>query len=134
MNYIKLFVLGVLVMHGIGHSTGFFTAWTKIPMGFSNLPWLFSQSVRMDSLIGKLFGLVWLAVMACFLISAYGLFTGQVYWLNFAVAASIGSLIVILPWARTVPAGALYGGTLANIAILVAAFGPWKTAFLNLLH
>jgi len=132
MDLIKLLILGMLVMHGIGHITGFLTAWTKIPMGFSDQPWIFTKSVRMNSPIGKVFGMVWLVAMICFLIAAFGLFTGQPYWMDFAVVAAICSLCVILPWARTVVPGALYGGTLANLFILVMAFGPWKESFLAL--
>lgn len=132
MDLIKLLILGMLVMHGIGHITGFLTAWTKIQMGFSDRPWIFSKSVVMRSTIGKVFGVIWLVAMICFLIAAFGLFTGQAYWMNFAVVAAICSLLVILPWPRTVVPGALYGGTLANIFILVMAFGPWKDIFLAL--
>jgi hypothetical protein len=122
----------MLVMHGIGHITGFLTAWTKIHMGFSDQPWIFTKSVKMTSLIGKAFGLIWLVAMICFLTAAFSLFTGQPYWMDFAVVAAICSLLVILPWPRTVVPGALYGGTLANIFILVMAFGPWKEIFLAL--
>ena len=132
MDLIKLLILGMLVMHGIGHITGFLTSWTKIHMGFTDNPWIFSKNVHLNSPIGKVVGLAWLAALICFLVAAFGLFTGQPYWMNFAVIAAICSLLVILPWPRTVVPGALYGGTLANLFILVMAFGPWKEFFLAL--
>jgi hypothetical protein len=132
MDLIKLLILGMLVMHGIGHVTGFLTAWTKIPMGFRDNPWIFSKSVRLGSPIGKVVGLIWLVAMISFLVAAFGLFTNQAYWMDFAVVAAICSLMVILPWPNTVVPGALYGGTLANLFILVMAFGPWREYFLAL--
>lgn len=133
MNIWKIIMLGMLVMHGLGHITGFLTAWIKLPMGFTEKPWIFSSGVTMYSVLGKVFGLIWLAAMVLFLLAAYNLFTGQAVWLTYAVLASVCSLIVILPWAKTVVPGALYGGTIANLVILLIAFGPWKDKILDLL-
>lgn len=133
MNIWKIIMLGMLVMHGLGHIVGFLTAWFKLPMGFTENSWVFSSGVTMYSFLGKIFGVIWLAAMVLFLMAAYSLFKNQAIWLTYAVIASICSLVVILPWARTVVPGALYGGTLANIFILFTAFGPWKEKILDIL-
>lgn len=89
MNIFWLIVLGMFVMHGLGHISGFLTAFTKIPMGFSKTPWIFSKGVTMNSLLGKIFGLVWLVATVYFLLAAYSLFTHQSTWPGYAIPAAI---------------------------------------------
>ncbi len=125
MNIWNILVSLVFLGHGIGHITGFLTAWTKIPVGFNDQPWIFSRGVTIKSPIGKLFGLVWLAAGVAFIFSAYLLYTRQVAWAGTAITASILSFIAIIPWWNTVVPGAKYGGNLANLVTLIGLFGPW---------
>jgi hypothetical protein len=76
---------------------------------FSKHPWIFSKRITMHSWLGKIFGLIWMAAMVCFLVAAWGLFIGQDCWTNYAIYGSFLSLVAILPWVKTVVPGALYG-------------------------
>lgn len=117
-----LFLLG----HGLPHIIGFLSAWTNAKNGFNDHPWIFSRGVILRYPIGKVSGLIWLSACAAFIFAAYLLFTNQTSWAGTAVTASVLSLIAILPWWKTVLPGAKYGGTAANIIILLSLLGPWS--------
>ena len=118
-NLLRWVVILVLVAHGIGHIMGFMAAWTSVPMGFADRPWLLSDSVTIESAVGRVFGLLWLVALAAFLVGIYGL-VGHQEWARTLLI----SLVAILPWWNTVTAGARVGATLVDVVVLVALLTP----------
>jgi len=49
-----------LIMHGLANMSGFFEAFSRQPRSFSDRPWIFSQDVKLQSPLGRIFGLFWL--------------------------------------------------------------------------
>ena len=123
---VKLVVVGVLLVHGIGHIMGFLAAWTSVPMGFSTEPWVFSNQVSMSSAIGRVFGLVWLLALAGFLAATVGLLQGQAWWPTLAVLAALISIAVILPWWNTVTPGSKFGALAVDVLVLAALLPGWR--------
>jgi hypothetical protein len=124
-NILRWAIIVVLLAHGIGHIMGFLESWTTIPMGFTNQPWLLSNSVTIESAAGRAFGLLWLVAMIAFLGAVFGLVTHQEWWRTLAIAAAFISLMAILPWWNTVTAGARWGALLVDAAILLALLPTW---------
>lgn len=124
-NILRWVVIIVLLAHGIGHIMGFLAAWTTVPMGFTDRPWLFSDTITVESAVGRAFGLLWLVAMIAFLGAAFGLIGHQVWWRPLLIAAAVISLAAILPWWNTVTAGPRFGAVLVDLAILIALLPPW---------
>lgn len=123
---LRIIVSLAFIGHGLGHLTGFLTAWTRLPAGFTDAPWILPGDVRMQSLIGRVFGLLWLAAMAVLVAAGVGVLARQPWWPQVAIAGAALSLIVIVPWWNTVVAGARYGGTAFNLLVLIALLPPWS--------
>ncbi|MBN2471270.1 MAG: hypothetical protein JXN59_11140 [Anaerolineae bacterium] len=123
---IKWILLAALVMHGIGHVIGFLGAWTQVPVGTNDSPWLLGGGVTLSSPIGKVFGLVWLAALALFVAAGVGLYSGQAWWPGITVIAAIVSLVAIVPFWRAVPSGAQSGGVLFDLLLLALLLPGWK--------
>ena len=117
-----------LIGHGLAHISGFIASWTGRQAGFSDSPWLFSSGVKLQSPLGKLFGLLWLAAAAALSASGVGLILMQGWWMNAAIAGAVISLVVIVPWWRTVPPGARIGAAF-DLLILVLLLSPLKDTF-----
>jgi hypothetical protein len=124
-NIFRWVVIIVLLAHGIGHIMGFLAAWTTVPMGFTDRPWLFSDTITVESAVGRAFGLLWLVAMIAFLGAVFGLIGHQVWWRPLLIAAAVISLAAILPWWNTVTAGARFGAVLVDLVILIALLPPW---------
>lgn len=124
-NILRWVVIIVLLAHGIGHIMGFLAAWTTVPMGFTDRPWLFSDTITVESAVGRAFGLLWLVAMIAFLGAAFGLIGHQVWWRPLLIAAAVISLAAILPWWNTVTAGPRFGAVLVDLVILIALLPPW---------
>ena len=116
----------VLVAHGLGHVLGFLAAWTSITMGFTGRPWIFGGA-EIGSPVGKLFGLVWLVALAGFVAAGYALYRDESWWGTVAVAASILSLAVILPWWNTVTPGSRFGAVLVDMIAIAVVVGQRAT-------
>ncbi len=112
-----------LIAHGIGHIMGFMASWTTVPMGFSHDPWVLSSNVTLESVIGRIFGLVWLVAMLGSMIAGYGLLSGQAWWRTLAIVSAVVSLAVIVPWWNTVNVGPKWGA-LFDVAVLVVLLTP----------
>jgi hypothetical protein len=123
------YILAVpLIGHGLAHISGFIASWTRRQAGFYNNPWLLSNGVKLNSPLGKLFGLLWLAAAAALSASGVGLILMQDWWMNAAIAGAVISLVVIVPWWRTVPPGARIGAAF-DLLILAVLFSPLKDLF-----
>jgi hypothetical protein len=129
----RFFFAAPLLMHGLAHISGLLASWTGVDAGYSSKPWLFSQSVYLDSAVGRIFGLLWLMAMLGLVGSAFGLVFRQDWWLPLAVAASVMSLVVILPWWNTVPSGAKFGAFF-DLLVIAALLSPLQGKLLQLAY
>ncbi len=109
------------LVHGAAHVSGFLASWTVLEVGFSGSAWILSPSVGYRSLIGRGFGLLWLAAAISHLAAGVGLMLGLGWWASAALAGSLVSLLVILPWWNTVPPGARLGAAFDLLVILLLA-------------
>lgn len=107
-----------LIVHGLAHISGFIASWTSLDVGYADRSWLFSADVTLDSPVGKAFGLLWLAAAVGLAGSGVGLLLRQEWWPTVAVLAAAISLVVIVPWGRTVPPGARVGAAFDMLVIL----------------
>lgn len=120
----------VILGHGLGHTTGLAAAWSSMPTGFSERPWVFGGDVRLSSPVGKAFGLVFLLATILFVISAGAAFAGSEMWRTFAVAGSVASIACMVPWWNTVLFGARLG-VLLDVAILLVLLVPGGEGFVD---
>ena len=123
--WLKWIVGLVLIAHGIGHAMGFMAAWTTIPSGLTTGHWLFSGDITMGTGIGKAFGLLWLVALVAFVGSGLGLLFGMGWWQPLAIAASVISLVAIVPWLSVMPTGSAFGAVAVDVVTLVALLTPW---------
>lgn len=108
----------ILLGHGLAHLSGFIASWTKSSAGYEDRSWIFSSGIRLNSSIGKIFGLVWLAAMVFLVSSGIGLLTNQGWWIQTAVAGAILSLAAIIPWWKAVPPGAKFGAAFDGLLLM----------------
>lgn len=120
----RLIIALVLILHGIGHTMGFFASWTSVPMGFRDQPWIFSGDIIMSSDVGRAFGLLWLVALIGFVGSGLGLLFNYDWWKSLAIASSVISLIVIIPWWNTVATGAQIAAVLVDVIVIMVLSLP----------
>jgi hypothetical protein len=113
----------VIIGHGIGHTTGFIESWTSVKSGFHDEPWLFDSRTRLRSPVGRAFGLVWLVLVPVFIIAGIGILLGDTWWRETAIAGSVLSAVVMLPWWRAMIGGAK-AGLLLDFAIIIVLLVP----------
>jgi len=114
-------------MHGIGHISFFFAAFTPVAMDFASSPWLLPGAFTVDSPVGKVFAMLWLVAMIGFVAAALGLASKRPWWPTVAVTASMISLVVILPWWNTINPSTRFWATAADGVVIVAFAFPWRT-------
>ncbi|MBZ0299384.1 MAG: hypothetical protein K8J31_06580 [Anaerolineae bacterium] len=124
-NLVRWAILIVLLAHGVGHVMGFLAAWTNVPMGFTDRPWVLSSTVTLESAVGRAFGLLWLVALVAFLGGVYGLIGHQDWARTLLIAAAFISLVAILPWWNTVTAGSRLGAVLVDVVVIAALLPPW---------
>jgi hypothetical protein len=95
-------------------------------MGFVDRPWVLGGEVKIDSAIGRIFGLIWLAALVGFVAAGVGVFLQRDWWSSLALAGSIASLVAILPWWNTVTPSARFWPVAVDVAVLIALLGPWR--------
>ena len=118
MTLIRWLIVLVLIMHGIGHIMGFLAAWTTIPVGWRDAPWLLGGGYRITSPVGATWGLLWLVTLIGFVGAGLGLIWGQSWWLPLATASAVVSLVAILPWWTSAPLGARVGAIVVDLIVL----------------
>jgi len=116
IRYIAAFPL---VMHGLANIGGVVAFLTKSQAGFVDRPWIFCQNVKMHSLIGRIFGLVWLLSVVGLIASGFGIVFQQDWWQTLAILLCAVSLIAIVPWWKSVPPGARFGAIFDVLVIVV---------------
>jgi hypothetical protein len=122
-----------LFLHGMAHISGFLASWTRGDFGYSPRPWLISSGVHLNSGVGRVFGLLWLIAMAGLVGAALGLVFRQEWWPWLAVTAAVLSLIVIIPWWNTVPAGARFGA-IFDLLLLAVLLSPLQIKLFDLIQ
>ena len=101
MTVIRYVIVLALLAHGIGHVMGFLAAWTKLPMGFVDRSWVLGGDVKIQTAIGRAFGLIWLVALVGFIGAGLGLLLRQEWWSALATAGSVISIVAIVPWWNT---------------------------------
>ena len=129
---IRYLIALLIIIHGLAHLSGFLAAFTNLEVGYTKKPWVFSSQVTLRSPGGKVFGVLWLAAMLGLVASGLGILIQKPCWTDVLPAASALSLVVILPWIRTVPPGAIAGAALDGI-ILITLFTPLRNQLIRLL-
>jgi len=111
-----------LIMHGLTNLTGFFEAFGRAPRGFNDRSWIFSDGVKLQSAVGRLFGIFWLLLTVCLVVAGLGLFFQHSWWGLAAFGGAVCSLLAILPWWNTVVPGAHFAAFFdpALVAILLS--------------
>ena len=94
-------------------------------MGFNQEPWIFGAGGTLSSLVGRIFGVIWLAATVIFIAAGVGLLTNQAWWTNAAIIGAVVSLVAIVPWWNTVTLGVKMGALL-DVAILAGLLPPLK--------
>lgn len=120
----------VLVLHGLGHAMFAFAAWTDVPMGFTDSPWILPGGMMPDSVAGQISAIVWLIAFVLFLAAAFGLIRSASWWPTAAVIGSVLSLLVLVLWWNTIAPGSRLWAAFVDVVILVAFVGPWKESVL----
>ena len=133
MTIIKYAVILALLFHGAGHAMGFLAAWTKVPMGFVDRPWVFGGDVKIDTPVGRVFGLIWLAALVGFIAAGIGALTGQEWWTAAAKWSSVISIVAIVPWWNTVTPTARLWPIIVDVLVLGALLGPWRDRIAGLM-
>jgi len=112
-----------LIMHGLANISGAVAFLTNVQVGFFDHPWVFSNIVKMRSLIGRLFGLLWLLSVIGLVASGLGIIFQQDWWRTMAILACAVSMIAIIPWWKTVPPGARFGA-IFDLLVIVVLLSP----------
>lgn len=112
---------GVVFLHGLIHLMGFATYWQ-----FATIDQLPYKTALLKGAweVGKpgirLFGLLWLAVAAAFVIAGLGMLGGTAWWQPLLLATAIASLVVTL-----LDYDVAYAGVAINVVMLVVlVVGP----------
>jgi hypothetical protein len=95
-------------------------------MGFTDRPWVFGGAVRIQTAVGRSFGLLWLVALIGFIGAAVGLLQRQEWWGAVAVASSVISIAAIVPWWNTITPSARLSPLVADVVVLIALLGPWR--------
>lgn len=124
---LRLMLAVILIAHGIGHIMGFMAAWTNVPMGFTDRPWLLSTGVTVHSAVGKAFGLLWLVALVALVGAGLGVLLRADWWPMLAIIGSAISLMAILPWWNTVATSPRIWASLVDIVTIVVLLVPaWR--------
>lgn len=116
--------------HGIGFSIWFMSAWTPAALGGDTRHLTLLPRVPATGAAGKAVGILALAVLAGFLLAAWGIWQQTIWW----PAALLGAAIASLPVALAVwnPVGIVSPlATVASVALILATLMPWGERFLG---
>lgn len=84
--------------------------------------------------MGKAFGLIALLLVAGFLATAWGIFTGATWWPRIGLVSAVAAMALVIPWWNIVSPTSAFGATVVNAVVIVAAIisstGPqfWQRA------
>jgi hypothetical protein len=109
---IRILIAGALLVHGIGHTLGFWKPARSLP--FLNVP---------ESTLRLLGGIVWIVVAVGFILSSmsfYGILVPGSWWRLLAVVFAIISLVGLILFGRSWPIFNFICASALNIALLVS--------------
>ena len=129
----KLVIAVPLIVHGIAHIGGFLGLWTSAEGGFAASPWFLPTKLGAKGVAGRVFGLLWLLVMAGFVAAGLGLIVGQAWWTTAAILTAVLSFLLIAGCWTTVPVGAKIGAAfdLLVLALLLLPTKQWILDFVS---
>jgi hypothetical protein len=116
----------VVAAHGAGFTMWFLAAWVP-GVSVTSTPGhaLFADDLAITSPIGKVAGLVSLAIVVGFLLVALGMYTDASWWPALAVAAAVlSTAIVVVPWWSAVPLISATGALVVNALVIAFAIVP----------
>lgn len=125
------FVVAIpLILHGLANLGGALAFAGKSPEGFTAQPSVISPKIHMHSLLGRLWGVVWLLSALALVIGGLAALYRREDWLTLSALGSALSFAAIAPWWNTVPPGARFGAIfdLFALAILLSPIGARLTA------
>jgi hypothetical protein len=128
---VRLLLAAPLIVHGLAHLGGFLGLWMSSSAGFATSPWILSSKLTSQSLLGRVFGLLWLLVVVGFVVAGLGLVFAQPWWPSLAIAAAATSLVIIVLCWTTVPPGARIGAAF-DLLVLVVLLLPTREWILDL--
>lgn len=114
----RLLVAIMLVMHGISHIIWFLAAWTSVPTGVGDGPWILPGEVTIRGRIGKALGLLALIVVVVFTTAGLMLLAGMETWNGVANIGVFLSYAVVVPWLRQGPGSWALTSVIANIVLM----------------
>ena len=109
---IRILIAGALLVHGIGHSLGFWKPAKTFP-----LVHLSEAQIRLFA------GIIWVLVALGFIAAAmgfWGILIPASWWRPLAVIFAVISLVGLVLFGRSWPVFNFIGASLLNIAVLVA--------------
>ncbi len=109
---IRILIAGALLVHGIGHTLGFWKPARSLP--FLNVP---------EPVLRFAGGIIWVLVAVGFVISSmsfYGIFAPAKWWRPLAVVFAVISMVGLILFGRSWPIFNFIGASGLNVAVLVA--------------
>jgi len=118
LDFLRILVAAMLVMHGAAHILWFLASWTSVPTGVGDGPWILPGNVTIKSTIGRILGLLALIVMVVFVFAAMMLVAGLANWRSVANIGVFLSYGAVVPWLRQAPGGWGLTSVGANIVLM----------------
>lgn len=118
LELFRLLLVVFLVMHGIGHSIWFLAAWTPVRAGVRDGSWVLPGNVTIRSPIGRVLGLLALAVVVIFVVAGIGLLLRQPWWAAWTEVGVFLSFGAVVPWLRQSPGTTALNAIFANLALM----------------
>ena len=115
---LRLFIVLVLVAHGVGHSIGIAGGWGNNAWGGSDESWLLTPVLGRSA--GVLEGLIWLIPAIGFLAAGGALLAGLDAWRTLALASSAVSLVAIGLYPQQLASFSMVGAVLVDLAVVFA--------------
>lgn len=114
--------------HGVGYSIWFMSTWMPSVMHTRGRDLTFPAGAPASGPLGRSLGILSLAVLAGFVASAWGIWQQTAWWPAALVASAVAGMpVALLMWN---PVGVVsVPATVANVALMVAAFMPWGERF-----
>jgi len=106
MMYLIAFLL---IIHGLANLAGFAAFTLQVNIGFSDDHWLFSKTITRQTLIGRLFGVLWFLSTLFLVAGGIGLIIGFPSWHMMSLVGLACSFLSIAPWWQVVVPGARIG-------------------------
>ena len=118
VDFFRILVALMLLMHGLSHILWFMASWTSVRTGVGDGPWVLPGNITIRSPIGKALGLLALIVVTVFATASLMLLAGLPNWRGIANIGVFLSYGAVVPWLRQSPGSWGPTSVLANIIIM----------------